>query len=435
MKKLVVAIDFSARSLAALAHARALGSVELVFVARSSTAARRAEARLAELADGDAHQVRSGRLVDGLIACVRASGADAVVLGVPGRSASTARDLVRLSPVPVLFARRALPSRVVLAVDFSAASCRAIPFGFELAEERLLPLHLVHVAPSRDDRVEESVRSLARLALERDELGDAAVVLRDGEPLPVLLGDQRPGDLIVCGTNGHSRVEEVVFGGGVARKLVARAPGSVLVVGPGVQQHARPVRAPSLRAIRPRFTCTTTGCETALYADCARRGQLVALEECVGCHSFVGLAGQARGPHVVRCHDGVVAARRPLRVRDVARGLVRLGRGLAGARATAVLAEAGADAGAVIDERGAPCGLLMRADAARHPDRLVCDLAVAEHVTVQECAPVGAALEAMERAGTTGVVVLDASGRAVLGAVSADGVLERLRNDPAASAP
>jgi len=300
MRKLVVAIDFSPASIAALAQARALGPVELVHVRRTAVGSKSAWARLEEIAAGDAHQVRTGRLADELLVVATMTGAAGIVLGAPA-AARTVRQLVRRSPVPVLFARGDKPSRVVVAVDFSGPTRAAIPTAFEAAESRGLPLELLHVVDVAHGEhggsaAAESVRSLAKLALERDDIGRASVSLREGDAAAALIAATGPQDLIVCGSNARTRFEEALLGGGVARRLVAGARGSVLVVGPSCE--ARPAeRTTTLREIRAG-ACAGD----ALLVECARKG-LIPLSECMRCGAFAGLIGEAQGRRVVRCRE------------------------------------------------------------------------------------------------------------------------------------
>jgi nucleotide-binding universal stress UspA family protein len=311
VKKLLVAVDFSPGSQAAVALARSLGSVELVHVSRTGIGVANARERLGEVAEGDSHQVRTGRFVDELLAAASPKGVEAIVLGVPGRP-QLVRELVRRSRVPVIFARGAVPARVVAAVDFSGSTRAALPVAFEVAEDRALPIELVHVlggaaSAQGDAASRQGVCSLAKLSLERGDLGAASISLREGEPVSALIDATGPSDLVVCGSNGYGRFEELILGGSVALRLVMRGRASVLVVGPRAERRLHE-RATSIRAIHTQHAVGPAGPESTFLVECARAGERIALEECMECGAFAGIIGEALGKRVVRCRDTTPSA-------------------------------------------------------------------------------------------------------------------------------
>lgn len=132
LRYVVVPIDFSPRSIDALAYARSLAArcgatVELVHVVDSAAvdgftghanpvvwleALEGARKRLVELAKGDPFKVLEGRPADVIVDHAQAVKADLVVMGSLGRTGlerllvgSVAERVVRLAPCPVLVVR------------------------------------------------------------------------------------------------------------------------------------------------------------------------------------------------------------------------------------------------------------------------------------------------------------------------------------------
>lgn len=136
LRYVLVPIDFSARSEAALHYARALAArcgarVELVHVVDSATvdgfvghanpvvwqeALEGSRRKLIDLARGDPIKVLEGRPADLIIDHAQAVKADLIVMGSLGRTGlerllvgSVAERVVRLAPCPVLVVREGLP--------------------------------------------------------------------------------------------------------------------------------------------------------------------------------------------------------------------------------------------------------------------------------------------------------------------------------------
>lgn len=150
-------------------------------------------------------------------------------------------------------------SGIVVGVDGSAQSERALRWGLDEARLRGVPLDVVHVweapplgavsagyapglGPMPVDMADYSetlkaVEEAARTVPERmvEELGSAAegVEIRtqvvQGSPADVLADASKEADLVCVGTQGHGRVAELVMGS-VTRDLVHRARCPVLVV-------------------------------------------------------------------------------------------------------------------------------------------------------------------------------------------------------------
>jgi nucleotide-binding universal stress UspA family protein len=151
---------------------------------------------------------------------------------------------------------------IVVGVDGSAQSERALRLGLEEARLRGVPLEVVHVweapplgaisagyapglGPMPVDMADysetlEAVEDAARTVPDRmvEALGGDAegVDVRkravQGSPAEVLADASKDADLVCVGTQGHGRVAELVMGS-VTRDLVHRARCPVLVVPAG----------------------------------------------------------------------------------------------------------------------------------------------------------------------------------------------------------
>lgn len=197
---------------------------------------------------------------------------DLIVLGTHGRTGvahavlgSVAERVVRRAPCPVLTVRApAKPRvgairRVLVPVDYSEGSRRALRYAARLATSLGAELDVVHVW-DRPSYVSEDVvlhgpgdtrRSLAELIRENAEqqmqefLASASADaggrgarpshrLLSGEPASTLITELEKGahDLVVIGTHGRSGVARFLLGS-VAEKLVRYSTVPVLAVPPG----------------------------------------------------------------------------------------------------------------------------------------------------------------------------------------------------------
>jgi nucleotide-binding universal stress UspA family protein len=134
-------------------------------------------------------------------------------------------------------------SAVLVAVDGSDDSLRAVEWAVPEARRRSMPLVLVHVVPHllhEDDAppiADQRTRVDSVLGIARQRAAHAPSVdveVRRLEPLgfeigPALVDATRPGDLLVVGARGHGRLTGLVLGS-VSQYATRHAPGTVVVV-------------------------------------------------------------------------------------------------------------------------------------------------------------------------------------------------------------
>ena len=142
---------------------------------------------------------------------------------------------------------------ILVPVDFSVESERALAFARELATAFGASIHLLHVfetplamggfmdmyTPAPDDYVDSLAQSaraqLTSLLTEKERTGSAAIVaVRMGMPADEILQyacEHGAIDLIVVATSGRGRVARLVMGS-VADRIVRSAPCPVLTVHP-----------------------------------------------------------------------------------------------------------------------------------------------------------------------------------------------------------
>jgi nucleotide-binding universal stress UspA family protein len=132
---------------------------------------------------------------------------------------------------------------VLVAVDGSEDSLRAVEWAVPEARRRALPLVLVHVVPHllREDDAppiaDQRTRVDRVLQVARQRAAHAPAVeteVRRLEPLgfeigPALVETTRPGDILVVGARGHGKVAGLVLGS-VSQYGARHAPGTVVVV-------------------------------------------------------------------------------------------------------------------------------------------------------------------------------------------------------------
>jgi nucleotide-binding universal stress UspA family protein len=265
--RILVGLDFSPASAAALAYARALagddGTVWMLHVAPASETT----PSLATLAGflgarGDRDERTEIRIADGgrpadeLLRASLALGADAILLGAHAGAVtrlflgSVSEEVARRSHVPVLVVR-SQPSddahpitRVVVAVDHDDGSMVAARAGADLAARLGVRLAAVHVLPSSfippgyGVTLGYSAYDVApfvqgRCSIEKELAGAVGaktpVVLLLGSPASEILSYGGPGDLIVCGRRARSRLARLVFGS-VTTGVLRHATHPILVV-------------------------------------------------------------------------------------------------------------------------------------------------------------------------------------------------------------
>lgn len=140
-------------------------------------------------------------------------------------------------------------SKILVPLDFSAHSTRALEFGVDLARRYDARLELVHVfdigvytmpdgmpmfASGQFDEIMADVDRLLAAA-KHDALAGGALLVEtkrlDGKPDVEILREARDGrfDLIVLGTHGRTGLKHIVLGS-VAERIVRHAPCPVFTV-------------------------------------------------------------------------------------------------------------------------------------------------------------------------------------------------------------
>lgn len=232
--------------------------------------------RVLELVEGIFHEdsrwnlsVLTGPVASTIATRALEVGAGLVVVGRrtrPGRVqpvVSTAMEVLALSGLPVLAATRdvnGLPRSALAAVDFGAASLRAVRTAGDLIASRG-KLRLLHVIPPLDFPAavlwgwNESLARLAPGAFEefRESLGtlgdlELCTEIARADPAAELLSEAREQrvDLLVAGTHGPLYSNRVLLGS-VASRILREATTSVLLSPAGSGSVAS---APSLSASR-----------------------------------------------------------------------------------------------------------------------------------------------------------------------------------------
>jgi nucleotide-binding universal stress UspA family protein len=146
--------------------------------------------------------------------------------------------------------------RVLVPVDFSETSRRALAWAFDYAMRAPCEIHVVHVIETKardafdnrtNDRISrdlEAVDEETRGEMDaivppgdRPLLGHMVRHVAEGNPARVIskLADELEVDLIVMGTHGRSGIAHFLFGS-VAEKVLRRAPCPVVCVKP-IQTH------------------------------------------------------------------------------------------------------------------------------------------------------------------------------------------------------
>ncbi|PBC76224.1 nucleotide-binding universal stress UspA family protein [Streptomyces sp. TLI_235] len=136
--------------------------------------------------------------------------------------------------------------QIVVGVDAENPASPALAWAADEAVRRGLPLRLVHAVPpsSRDARgfdegqyrtamheAGEAALGEARLAVEERYSGlDVSIVLADGQPGQVLCRRAANAEMIVLGSRGLSRVEELLSTYSVTVPVTAQASCPVVVV-------------------------------------------------------------------------------------------------------------------------------------------------------------------------------------------------------------
>jgi nucleotide-binding universal stress UspA family protein len=197
-----------------------------------------------------------GRPASRIATVARDTGAGMIVIGLHHHRAlarafgsNTAWEVMTHSHVPVLAATsslRALPMRVVVPIDFSAASLRAALFARRLVYTGGT-IHLLYVDSSSSDVRSEHEQGLRRLRDKgiHDLLAEVSSALHANRDVTVLTEirfgnvedevqqycDAVQPDLVALGRQNHDALERVIFGT-VTRGVVDCAKWPVLVLPP-----------------------------------------------------------------------------------------------------------------------------------------------------------------------------------------------------------
>lgn len=146
---------------------------------------------------------------------------------------------------------------VLVGVDGSTTSARAVERAVHEAAGRGASLHVVHVAPGPDDGEHGAcvLDSAADRAARVDPHVRVRTTLRAGSPVAVLLGAARAAEVVVVGSR---RVGTGAAGtcGSVAMRLAAASPAPVVVV-------------PPVEARRRRTADVVVGVDGSAHADAA----------------------------------------------------------------------------------------------------------------------------------------------------------------------
>jgi nucleotide-binding universal stress UspA family protein len=135
--------------------------------------------------------------------------------------------------------------RLLVAIDGSNCSLRAVDFAAKLAAESGSSLTVLNVIP----RVKTTTEDL--IILMKEELGDPKkagekyleranekaqehgitpdLILREGDPAKVILEESADFDLIIAGTHGRGKVEKILLGS-VSTALIHKSKVPVTVV-------------------------------------------------------------------------------------------------------------------------------------------------------------------------------------------------------------
>jgi len=202
--------------------------------------------------------VVSGPILDTLIERADASRTDLMVVGARGASfmrhsllGSTAERMIRKARQPILVVKHPPHEQyrhVLVPIDFSAASLRALQLACAIAPNALLILlHVfdvpfeskLHMAGIEEEHIQryriierqESLERLHQLAMEADIPPERITLFAlRGDPWFSILEQEQEHDidLIVMGKHGANRIEELLLGS-VTKHVLAQSQCDVLI--------------------------------------------------------------------------------------------------------------------------------------------------------------------------------------------------------------
>jgi universal stress protein A len=134
-------------------------------------------------------------------------------------------------------------NRVLVGIDFSAASRRALERAAEWAARLNIPLAAMHVVPNPSQAIFQPYTPMAdpswfqKFEPNAQELLDqwlapypgSTSLIRTGSPAKLLVEASNADTLLVVGNVGHGALDALLFGS-TADRVIRNAPGDVLVV-------------------------------------------------------------------------------------------------------------------------------------------------------------------------------------------------------------
>jgi nucleotide-binding universal stress UspA family protein len=205
---------------------------------------------------------QSMAIADAVLSYVAQAGIDLVVAGTHGRRGvqhlvlgSVAEDIMREAPCPVLLVRQReeaaaaeFAPRILVPIDFSVPSRRALTYAAQLAERVGSTLHLLHVVeplpfpvsltgiltihdllPDINDKAEQQLLRLAEDL--RTDAPSTDVHVEEGYPAATIVRAARDleAGMIVMASRGLAGLERLLIGS-VTTRVVRAAPCPVLVM-------------------------------------------------------------------------------------------------------------------------------------------------------------------------------------------------------------
>jgi nucleotide-binding universal stress UspA family protein len=136
--------------------------------------------------------------------------------------------------------------RILVALDGSQGSRKALRFALKLAKDSGYSISLLHVVPKLPTTKEEVIRLIKEEIGSPEEAGERyleeakqiaeeegvqvrEVILKEGNPVEEILKAEKGYDLVVVGSRGMGKVDRLLLGS-VSSKLVVASSKPVLVV-------------------------------------------------------------------------------------------------------------------------------------------------------------------------------------------------------------